>query len=76
MKVIKYGEGYEPKFITCDLCKSELEYTIKDVQYQPEPGGYLMQDDRMVFVRSSSPVVICPVCGKPISLGSPINDYT
>lgn len=74
MKVIKYGEGYEPKIVTCEHCKSELEYTREDLR----TGNYYykQRDDGKIVVSSDCindgvQVVTynleCPVCSYNIA---------
>lgn len=53
MKILKYGEGYS-KIITCNLCKSELEYENKDKLNCLE----CCND----FTKKTT-YIICPVCG-------------
>ena len=57
MKIIKYGEGY-PKTITCEKCKSELEYDHNDV--------YSWNDvcDEII----TTGIITCPVCGKNVEV--------
>lgn len=71
MKILKYGEGY-PKTITCNKCKSELEYVSDDVR------------DTSTTITSSVPgvkyitydfkVLECPVCGHSVILNSHCKD--
>lgn len=55
MKILKYGEGY-PKTVTCEHCKSELEYDTKDV--------FCWSDvlDEIVDMG----IITCPVCNQSI----------
>lgn len=64
MRIINYGPGYEPKRITCDSCKSELEYRQKDIQYYDSKikGGY--DDYKQRFLE----YLTCPVCEQWILL--------
>lgn len=55
MKILKYGEGY-PKTVTCDGCKSELEYNNKDVFYWSDVL------DEIIDMGA----ITCPVCGRSI----------
>ena len=56
MKILKYGDGY-PKTVTCDKCKSELEYNINDIH----------TDNSIYFDHTESEKTIkCPVCGHRI----------
>lgn len=55
MKILKYGEGY-PKTVTCDGCKSELEYIDKDI--------YSWTDALDEFITTG--IITCPVCGKQV----------
>ena len=54
MKIIKYGKKVESKELTCEDCKSVLEYTNNDIlkysieEYYP----YLFPDE----------FILCPVC--------------
>ncbi len=60
MKVLKYGEGY-PKTCTCGKCKSELEYTLTDIQHTQEVEYPIdpLVDYQIVRIE----YVVCPVCG-------------
>ena len=55
MKILKYGEGY-PKTITCDNCKSELQYNAGDI--------YSWTDTLDELVTTG--VINCLVCGKQV----------
>ena len=63
MKILKYGEGY-PKTVTCDNCKSELEYTPTDIRHTQETefSSDPLEGYRIVRVE----YVVCPVCGDMI----------
>ena len=73
MKVLKYGEGYL-KTCTCENCKSELEYTPKDIQHTTEVAEHLINAytssdvDNEPIVRVE--YVVCPVCGTMVRLFS------
>ena len=55
MKILKYGEGY-PKTVTCDNCKSELEYNSEDI--------YSWTDALDELVTTG--IITCPVCGNSV----------
>jgi hypothetical protein len=75
MKVIKYGEGYEPKYATCHHCKSEMEYAPKDVMCEYNNLYHYNEDGHMVIqcVQTLS-MIECPVCGYQIDVHTDIND--
>ena len=56
MKVIKYGPGWKPHTLTCDSCKSELEYTDIDIKVDTHC-------DYMFNPVGSTHYIICPICG-------------
>ena len=60
MKILKYGEGY-PKTVTCEHCKSELEYTLTDIKHttETEYTSGSLEDYRIVRTE----YIVCPVCG-------------
>ena len=67
MKILKYGDGY-PKTVTCDNCKSVLEYNYKDI--------YSWNDILDEIVTTGA--VKCPVCGTWIEVykySKPRPDY-
>ena len=64
MKVIKYGPGYESKRITCDICKSELEYRQEDIQCYNSTVKCEDNDYRTLFLD----YINCPVCSQWIEL--------
>lgn len=77
MKVIKYGEGYEPKRVICEHCKSEIEYEkydINDYTYYCRADGSIVlgrrdqvsfkEDDEQIYIAS----ILCPVCRQHIVL--------
>ena len=45
----------EPIAVTCDECKSELEYTYKDIQREIEGGLFGLQYRVKRYI-------VCPVC--------------
>jgi DNA-directed RNA polymerase subunit RPC12/RpoP len=55
MRVIKYPEPEEEKFITCIHCGAELAYTSEDTQLK----------DCLISIYT---IIICPVCGREIIL--------
>lgn len=75
MKVIKYGEGYEPRIVTCGHCKSELEYTREDLR--TDNYYYKQRDDDKIVISSDCiydgvQVIAynleCPVCDNNITV--------
>jgi predicted RNA-binding Zn-ribbon protein involved in translation (DUF1610 family) len=77
MKVIKYGEGYEPKVATCEHCKSEIEYFKEDLK--PYTYYYRVEYDNRIIISSEdidnstqvmADTLECPVCGNNIEVRS------
>jgi C4-type Zn-finger protein len=64
MKVIKYGSGNEPKRITCDSCKSELEYIQDNIQYYNSTVREKKNACKQMFLK----YITCPVCKTWIEL--------
>ena len=73
MKVIKYGEGYEPKVATCGHCKSEIEYINLDAKhtyfyYKCANGEVFLhapsQDCSLMKVKN----IQCPACNQYITV--------
>ena len=58
MKILKYGDGY-PKTITCENCKSELEYDGVDIFTHTD-----IYTDRTETFKH----IKCPVCGEVIDV--------
>ena len=69
MKVIKYGPGYEPKRITCDTCKSELEYIGEDIEFRNSKVKY-NDDYKIMFLTH----ITCPACKTWIELSRELID--
>jgi hypothetical protein len=69
MKIIKYGEGY-PKTCTCDDCKSELEYTFKDIKCDRRSG--LSDDPLIKYQIVEIDYVECPVCGSTVNINKKV----
>lgn len=63
MKVLKYGEGY-PKTVTCGKCKSELEYTITDIQHAQDVE--YTSDSLVDYQLLRVEYIVCPVCGQSV----------
>lgn len=67
MKVLKYGEGYEPKVAICKNCKSEIEY-LKIEENDGTP--YYIDFNRNIYIDPPpgdsigvyTKVIDCPVC--------------
>lgn len=64
MKVLKYGEECF-KIVTCDKCKSELEYSPRDVDIRTFYSSELVTYHR----------IQCPVCGHFIILYRNTSEY-
>ena len=68
MKVIKYGEGYEPKVATCECCKSEIEYfnnELDEFVYMIDKSGqtlYSLEELKDWGVAVTEFDMICPAC--------------
>lgn len=75
MKVIKYGEGYEPKRFTCAKCNSEFEYTHKDAEIAYN-NVYRFNHNNQLVISTIEPSasIICPVCGVCHCLHVDFND--
>lgn len=58
MNIIKYGKGYEPKVVTCEHCKSEIEYFDKDLETQNQTIYY--EEDVAAEIEHIG--FTCPVC--------------
>lgn len=74
MKILKYGDGYEPKVTTCEHCKSEIEYLDIDVQpfsyyYQGANGEIWdsLPDQDCICIRKQE--IRCPVCNYSTTTG-------
>jgi DNA-directed RNA polymerase subunit RPC12/RpoP len=63
LKILKYGEGY-PKTVTCDRCKSELEYDINDIH--THNSTYFDHIE-------SAKTVKCPVCSHHIIVDASVH---
>lgn len=69
MRILKYGEGYEPKVVICEHCKSEIEYFDIEAQpfsdyYQGANGEiwYSFPDQDCIFIQKKG--IKCPVCNR------------
>lgn len=67
MKILKYGEGYEPKVITCENCKSEIEYLDIETKqishsYQDLDGNVWASLPQQDCVCTYKMGIKCPIC--------------
>ncbi len=65
MKILKYGEGY-PKTVTCDKCKSDLEYDTDDIKTFTSECKNIDEGKIQIMKRR---YVVCPVCKQSINFG-------
>lgn len=66
MKILKYGEGY-PKTVTCDTCKSELEYNLADIETYKDVQ--FVSDPFIKYNIVETYNIKCPVCGHKVYAG-------
>lgn len=69
MKILKYGEGY-PKTVTCEGCKSELEYISEDINESETTCR--VNDPKVESVTYRLKYLICPVCHLYVVLGKDV----
>lgn len=65
MKILQYGEGY-PKTVTCDKCKSKLEYDAADVFSFTDI--YSDHTEKTDYIK-------CPVCSRSIEVNVFVNQF-
>lgn len=68
MKILKYGEGY-PRTVTCEHCGSELEYTMKDLDYSEYTIVYPETHTEEVHWEEH---INCPVCTEMIQISDKV----
>ena len=69
MKILTYGDGY-PKTITCDKCKSILEYISEDINESEMTRR--VNDPKVESATYRVKYLICPVCHSYIVLGQDV----
>lgn len=71
MKILKYGDGY-PKTVTCEHCKSTIEYISNDIN---ESETTCRVSDSMVeSVKYRVKYLICPMCHLYIMLDKDVRE--